>query len=482
MIHATVHVQPNRGVHPIPRTIFGSFLEHMGRAVYTGVYEPGHPTATPEGYRQDVMQATQQMGVSVIRYPGGNYVSFADWKDAVGPKHERPRTRDFAWRSIETNQFGPDDFCDWCEKIQTEPMLAVNLGTGTPKEAAELVEFTNLEQGTFWADQRARPEPYGVKYWCLGNEMDGPWQAGQVPAKEYALKARAASRLMKGMDPSIKTILSGSSGCFMDTYLAWDREILEICGDDVDLIACHLYSHNRDENTPWFLAEGLFIEKMIEDYRALERIVRTQRRGKKPIKLSFDEWNVWYKAMHMDGGWTEAPALIEEVYNLEDALVVATILNAFIRQCDFLEIACQAQLVNIIAPMLTRPKGLLKQTIYYPFQLISAAAQGASRVDAWVDVAAYDAGDRLSTPYLDCSVFRVGDQLLGCFVNRSMDEEMVVYLNPASGAFGSTGTIFGGQDAKQENTWENPTALVPAPIEIHDNQFTLPPLSFAVLE
>ncbi len=486
MKKATVVINPARNRHPINRHIFGSFLEHMGRAVYEGVYQPEHPTADGAGCRQDVSQAVREMGVSTIRYPGGNYVSFADWKDGVGPKDQRPTRPDFAWKSLESNQFGTEEFLNWCRSVNADPMLAVNLGTGTPKEACELVEFTNLKRGSYWADKRAQKEPYGVKTWCLGNEMDGPWQAGQVPANEYALKARAASRLMKGLDPTIKTVLSGSSGCGMSTYMEWDATILDICWDDVDMIASHQYSNNHPNDTRWFLGEGRFIERIIDDYRALVHVVGKRKRSSKAIKLSFDEWNVWYKAMNMDGGWQHAPHLIEEVYNLEDALVCATILNAFIRNADFVDTACLAQIVNIIGPILTTREDMVKQTIYYPFALMSKMAQGADTCDSWTDVETYDAGDRKSIPVLDVSVALIGQEVRATLVNLSLDEPMEVTVRATSGNVAKSAHVFSGPDPKQANTFEDPNAMLPKPLEAERTgedavRVILPPMSFAVL-
>lgn len=452
----------------------------MGRAVYEGVYQPGHSTADENGFRQDTLKAVKGLGATIIRYPGGNYVSFADWKDGIGDRNNRPRRPDFAWRSIETNHFGTDDFIKYCKVAGFDPMMAVNLGTGSPKEAAELVEFCNLKRGTYWADQRAEDEPYDVKFWCLGNEMDGPWQAGQVPAKEYALKARAASRLMKGMDPTIKTALSGSSNAGMDTYMEWDREVLEICWDDIDYIACHQYSQNHQSETEWFLAEGFAIEKMILDYKALVRTVGAQKKKPKDIKLSFDEWNVWYKAMQMDGGWTEAPHLIEEVYNLEDALVVATILNAFIRNCDFLAAACLAQLVNVIAPILTNEDGVLIQSTYYPFSILSNATNGASRCDFYFDGPTTNAGKRGDVPILDIAAFTVGDELRVSAVNLSTTETVALKLDSRNGKLPSRGMMITGTDPKTANTFESPNQVIPVEISVGET-VQIPPLTFVYL-
>ena len=289
----------------------------------------------------------------VIRYPGGNYVSGYDWKDSVGPREKRPRRPDYAWNSLETHQFGLHEFMAWCKKLGTEPMMAINLGTGGLADAAQVLEYCNLPLGTYWADQRkahGHPEPLGIKLWCLGNEMDGPWQAGYCPADVYALKANQAGTLMKGLDKTIKTVACGSSGRWISSYMEWDRVVLERCWHTVDYISAHRYSNNRPNDAAWFLAEGAEIDRILEDYAGLLAYVRGMKKSNKQVHISFDEWNVCYRSNEKYPPWSQAPHLAEEIYNLEDALVVAQYLGAFIRRADVVKVACIAQIVNVIAP------------------------------------------------------------------------------------------------------------------------------------
>ncbi|RYG45823.1 alpha-N-arabinofuranosidase, partial [bacterium] len=378
MLRASVHLDPRWNRGPVDPRIYGGFLEHLGRAVHEGVYDPGSPRSDARGFRTDVIDALRALKMPVMRYPGGNYVSAHHWKDGIGPKDSRPRRPDFAWKSIEPNTFGTDEFIEWCREVGTAPMLAVNLGTAGGREAAEYVEYTNRPRGTSWADRRPSDEPYGVKLWCLGNEMDGPWQAGHVPAGEYAMRAEQAGKLMKGLDSTIETVVAGSSARGMSTYLKWDREVLEYCWDSADYISLHRYSENHRNDTAWFLAEGIEIERIIADYRGLVEYVRGVKKSEKRVGLSFDEWNVWYKALAGDGGWQEAPHLLEEVYNLEDALVCAQYLMAFLRNADVLKIGCLAQIVNVIAPMLTTKDGLLIQSIYHTIRMIAETGHGTA--------------------------------------------------------------------------------------------------------
>ena len=241
---ARVYVDTRRTISPIDRNLFGSFLEHLGRAIYEGIYDPGSKQSDANGFRNDVMEEIRHLGVPIIRYPGGNFVSGYNWLDGVGPKQNRPRVLDKAWNTLESNQFGTNEFLTWSKAVGTLPLMGLNLGTGTPEEAAALVEYSNVEKGTKWSDLRRQhgvAEPWKVKHWCLGNEMDGPWQIGHMSATEYGMKAQDAARQMRSVDPDLKLIACGSSGPFMQTYLEWDREVLEQCYDYVDGLSLHRY-------------------------------------------------------------------------------------------------------------------------------------------------------------------------------------------------------------------------------------------------
>ena len=463
----TIHLHTRHNAGPVDPRIFGGFLEHLGRAVYGGVFDPANRRSDSDGFRQDVLEAIRPMRMPVVRYPGGNFVSAYDWLDGVGPKDKRPRRREVAWKSIETNQFGTDEFAKWCRAAGAEPMLAVNLGTGTPDAAAALVEYCNLPGGTQWADLRianGQKEPWGVKLWCLGNEMDGPWQAGHVPADVYARNANIAAALMKRVDPSIQTVACGSSGRWMGTYLEWDRTVLETCWDRIDYISAHRYSANRENDTPWFLAEGVEIDRVLADYAGLIDYVRGRRRSDKQVFVSFDEWNVWYRQTSEDGKWQEAPRLLEEVYNFEDALVCAQYLSAFIRRADLVKVACLAQIVNVIAPIVTSPDGLLLQTIYHPFVLWARHAAGISLRPA-LEGPSYRAGGRGEVPRVDAAAtYNPEAGTLAVFlVNRSQESPASVEVRLADATVRAVREcrVMGDVDVKATNTWEAPDAVRP---------------------
>ncbi len=463
---STLTLHSDFHVGEVDTRIFSGFLEHMGRAVYEGIYDPASPLSDENGFRKDVIEAIKRLKMPLVRYPGGNFVSTYNWPDGIGPKDKRPSRPDYAWKSIESNQFGTDEFMQWCEKAETAPMMAINLGTKGAAEAAALLEYCNLPTGTYWADKRAEnghPAPYGAKVWCLGNEMDGPWQAGHVPAEEYARRADQAGKIMKGLDPSIELAACGSSGRMMNTYLSYDRITLEYCWNEVNYVSAHRYSNNNQNDSAWFLAEGVEIDRIVEDYAGLFDFVRGLKRSSKRVYLSFDEWNVWYKNMEMDGGWKNAPHLIEEVYNLEDALVCAQYLSSFIRHADVVKIACLAQIVNVIGPMLTTKDGMLIQSIFYPIEAMASYARGKALRLA-LDCPTYTAGERGEVPTLDASATLAEDGTLALFlVNRSQTDPTTLTIKPedfkVSGVLGVD--VLSGSDPKAANTWDNPHLLTP---------------------
>lgn len=488
-MQATLTLDTQFHVGEIDPRIFSGFVEHLGRAIYEGIYDPGNPLSDSNGFRQDVMAALRRMRMPLMRYPGGNFVSAYDWTDGIGPREQRPRRPEFAWKSIETNAFGTDEFMTWCKELETAPMMAVNLGTKGPTEAGALLEYCNFPTGTYWADKRAangHPEPYGVKTWCLGNEMDGPWQAGHVPAAEYALRADQTAKLMRGLDRSVELIACGSSGRNMRTYLEYDRVTLEYCWNEIQYLSAHRYSSNHNHEPHWFLAEGIEVERIIEDYAGLFAYVRGLKKSNKQVYLSFDEWNVWYKDAGGDGKWSEAPHLCEEVYNLEDALVVAQYLNAFIRRADIVKIACIAQIVNVIAPMLTTKDGLLIQSTYYPFQIMAEHTRGKS-LRPILDTPTVPAGARGEVPGLDVSASLAEDGSLAVFVvNRSLTEaaDLALRFHDAKVTEIRGVDILSGSDPKAANTWEEPNLITPTPGsaqlgEDGNATFTVPALGFA---
>lgn len=471
---ARVYVDSRRTIAPLDRKLFGSFLEHLGRAIYGGIYDPGSKLSDANGFRKDILNEIHQLGVPIIRYPGGNFVSGYNWLDGVGPKQNRPRTLDKAWDTIESNQFGTNEFLAWCKAVDTLPLMGLNLGTGTSEEAAALVEYCNVEKGTRWSDLRRQhgvADPWKVQHWCLGNEMDGPWQIGHMSATEYGMKAADAARQMRDVDSSLKLIACGSSGPFMPTYLEWDREVLEQCYQYVDGLSLHRYFGNNERDTGGdsskYVAMNLSMERQIAETIAVCDLVRGHKRSPKKLWLSFDEWNVWYRTTGgdaVDGHRKEAPHLLEEIYNLEDALLVGGIINSLLRNADRVKLACLAQLVNVIAPIMTDANGLFLQTIYYPYSWALQFAKG-SVLNLLVESSTYEVSGMDQVGHLDVagSLDRPDGKLALFILNRDLSkphEVEVVWEDAAPGSVISA-SVLTGDDLKASNSFSAPKRVVP---------------------
>src|SRR5262245_30646032 len=365
--------------------LFGAFVEHLGRCVYGGIFEPGHATADEHGFRRDVLDLVRELGPTIMRYPGGNFVSGYNWEDGVGPVKQRPRRLDLAWFSTEPNTFGTNEFVDWCRAAQIEPMFAVNLGTRDGDAARNMLEYCNHPGGTALSDLRRShgwEQPHGVKFWCLGNEMDGPWQMEAKTATEYGRIAVEAAKMMRWIDPSIELAACGSSGRRMPTFGAWEETVLDHTFDHVEYISLHTYLNNYDADTPAFLASVDLMDSFIEEVVAIADSVAARRRSAKRIMLSFDEWNVWYRtrrnrSARVREGWPVAPPILEESYNVEDALAFGGMCLSLLNHADRVKAACLAQLVNVIAPIMTETGGpAWRQTIFWPFAHFSRLGRG----------------------------------------------------------------------------------------------------------
>src|SRR5579864_8704562 len=493
-----IFIDSRRVTGSLDRNLFGSFLEHLGRAIYEGVYDPGSSLSDANGFRKDVTDEVKQLGVPIIRYPGGNFVSGYNWLDGVGPKKNRPRTLDKAWNTIETNQFGTNEFMAWCKLVGARPLMGLNLGTGTPEKAAALVEYCNVEKGTKWSELRRShgiAQPYKVEHWCLGNEMDGPWQIGHMTATEYGMKAQDAARQMHYVDPSLKLIACGSSHPLMPTYLEWDREVLEQCYEHVDGLSLHRYFGNTQEETGGdstkYLAMNLSMERQIAESLAVCDLVRGHKRSPKKLWLSFDEWNVWYRARSGDavnGHRKEAAHLFEEIYDLEDALLVGGMLNTLMRNADRVKVACLAQLINVIAPIMTNENGLFRQTIYYPYAWALQYARGRV-LNVLVEAPTYDAKGLDAVPYVD-AVATTEDGKTSLFIlNRNLSKahaiEVVWEDQPQTRVLDSQ--VLTGSDLKGVNGFDAPERVKPKSFDKPSTEngrtrFEVPPRSYTVIQ
>lgn len=425
----TIKINSENRIGKIDRRLFGSFIEHLGRAVYGGIYEPDHPTADKNGFRSDVLELVKELNVPVVRYPGGNFVSGYNWEDGTGDKSKRPHKMELAWRCIETNEVGIDEFQEWAKSAGTEIMMAVNLGTRGADEARNLVEYCNGTTPTYYADMRRKngfEKPFNIKLWCLGNEMDGKWQICAKTPEEYARTACETAKVMKWVDDSIELVACGSSNSSMPTFGIWEETVLRECYDYIDYISLHNYYGNPENDSAAYLGCSLDMDSFIKQVAAICDKVRAEKNADKQIYLSFDEWNVWFHSSEQDmqiPRWTVAPPQLEDIYNLEDALVVGTLLITLMKNCDRVKISCLAQLVNVIAPIMTETGGSVwKQTIFYPY--LHALKYGRGTVlDIKTECGSYTAGGK-DIPFIEATAVCNDDEneIVVFAVNRSQDD------------------------------------------------------------
>jgi alpha-N-arabinofuranosidase len=496
MHHAALTIDPTFRIADVDPRLYGSFVEHMGRCVYTGIYEPGHETADADGFRADVADLVRELGTPVLRYPGGNFVSGYTWEDGIGPRDRRPTRLDLAWRSLETNQVGVDEFATWARGVGSEPMMAVNLGTRGVDAARNLLEYTNHRSGTQWSDLRRRngfAEPHDIKLWCLGNEMDGPWQIGHKTAEEYARLAAETARAMRRVDPSIELVACGSSHSRMPTFGTWEATVLREAYDLVDYVSLHSYCWQRGDDRGSFLASAVNLDRFIESVIATCDHARGVGRHQKKINLSVDEWNVWYQnrfAAEDQPDWAQHPRLIEDRYSVVDAVVVGSLLISLLRHADRVKIACLAQLVNVIAPIRSEQGGpAWRQTSFHPFALTSRHGRGTVlRVEPTGPT--YDTAWLGEVPVADATA--VHDEESGAVtlfaVNRDQHEPLAldVDLRSLPGLAIGEHVAVCDDDPEAVNTADRPDRVTPsrqADLKTADGHVTavLPPLSWNMI-
>jgi alpha-N-arabinofuranosidase len=478
----------------VDRRLFGAFVEHMGRCVYTGIYEPGHPQADENGFRRDVLDLVEELGPTIVRYPGGNFVSAYDWEDGVGPVEERPVRLDLAWRSRESNAFGLNEFATWSKKAGTEMMIAVNLGTRGVDAARNLVEYCNHPGGTYWSDLRRKhgvEQPHNVRVWCLGNEMDAPWQIGHKTPYEYGRIALEAAKAMRRVDPGIELAACGSSNNRMPTFGEWEATVLEEAYEQIDYITLHNYFDPEVEgDLGSFLASSDAMDEFIATVVATCDFIKGKRRSTKSIQLSFDEWNVWHQVEHHRGddtrvAWQDSPELAEDVYSAAEGVVVGSLLISLLNHADRVRMACLAQLVNVIAPITTVPGGgAWRQTTFFPFADVASRARGQvlrverraprhatakyGEVDSVVAAATHDAG--------------TGDLVIFA-VNRSVDVAATLDVQLGGSFAGHRPVehrVLHGEDPGLRNTAERPDAVAPREVRV-DGPVVLEPISWNVV-
>lgn len=470
MRKASIKIDKDFKIAKIDERIYSSFIEHFGRAVYGGIYDPGHPDADDMGFRKDVIDLVKELRVPAVRYPGGNFVSGYNWEDGIGPKESRPRRTELAWATIETNEIGTDEFAEWAKRANTDVIMAVNLGSRNLDAARNIVEYCNFEGGTYWSDFRkknGREKPYKFKTWCLGNEMDGPWQIGHRTAEEYGRVASEAAKVMKWVDDSIELVACGSSNTSMATYPEWEATVLDHTFEFADYISLHCYYGNRDNDSPNFLAKNLDMDRQISTIVSVADYIATKKRSNKKIMLSFDEWNVAYHSTwdeKVADKWQIAPAHAEDIYIFEDVLLEGSLLITLLKHADRVKIACLAQLVNAIAPIMTEAGGRSwRQTIFYPYLHASLFGRGTA-MNVVVNAPKYDTKEFSDVPYLDSiAVLNDDETELTIFAVNKRDEDMVVdcSLRDFPGCSVKEYILMAEDDLKAKNTADDPNRIVP---------------------
>lgn len=500
---------------PVNPRLFGSFVEHLGRCVYGGIYEPGHPEADEDGFRKDVIELVRELGVTTVRYPGGNFVSGYRWEDGVGPKDRRPRRLDEAWHSTETNQFGLHEMAAWLKKTgDNELMEAVNLGTRGLQEALDLLEYANIPGGTELSDRRranGAEEPFNIRMWCLGNEMDGPWQMGHKNAQDYATLASDVARGMRQIDPDVELVVCGSSGHNMKTFGEWEETVLGKAYDLVDFVSCHAYYHPENGDVASFLAAGVDMDGFIKDVAAAIDATKSRLKSTHDVAISFDEWNVWYQGSEPSkvpegiGNWPVAPHLLEDVYSALDAVVFGDLLVTLLKNADRVHAASLAQLVNVIAPIMTAPGGpAWRQTTFYPFAETARLAKGGTVFEPKLRTETVPTDRYGDVPGVDAVAVRTADGNVAVFaVNRSLDAATPFEIELPSRAGGAWSEVSARtlheDDMHAANTLEdqnrvtlhaNPTAVLDGAdgtvgtvgTDARTVRVTLPPVSWTVVE
>ncbi len=456
---ATIKLDLDRRIGTVDRRILGGFAEHLGRCIYGGIYDEGSPLADADGFRTDVIEAVRALKPPVLRWPGGNFVSGYHWTDGIGPQHARPRRLELAWHSEESNRFGTDEFLRFCEVVGTEPYLCVNMGSGSMDEAQAWVEYCNGSADTEWVGRRqdnGREQPYGVRYWGLGNEMYGPWQIGALSAEDYVTKAREFAKVMSWTDPEIELVACGENG-----LSEWDRVVVEGLADKVRWHSIHIYTGSDDYWTDVFSPHQA--ERALQRVTSLIADTRYRKRIAHPIHVAYDEWNVWFR---------EREAGLEERYTLADALAVATYLHAFVRHCRVVRMANLAQLVNVIAPIVTSPEGLFLQSIYHPLRLFADHLRPVA-LDVHVECESHDhievevaggwphrVSDLGPFPLLDVTAMRSeeGEELTLSVINRSPTDAIDAELRFADPFESRPATVERviGPDPQATNSFEQP--------------------------
>lgn len=501
---AKITVHPSFEIGEISPRLFSAFLEPIGTMVNGTMFNPKHPTADEQGFRQDFIQGLRGTGMPAVRMPGGNFVSAWNWKDSIGPKENRKVHLDPAWYQYITNEVGHDEYLQWAEKVGTEPLYTVNMGmcNGPIQDAMDIVEYTNHEGGTYWSDLRRKnghEKPYGVKVWYLGNEMDGPWQLGSwdKDPKGYGVKANEASKAMKWIDASIETAVCASSASFMDHYPQWEETVLQECYDSVDYLSMHHYHSAPPGDVKALLGGSLYYEDFINTEAALCDLVAAKCRSPKKMMLSFDEYGAMIRPnseLHPGYGYhnmirahyrfdPNRKYVLHDPDKMQDRIFpgsemlqmlgMASIQLAFLRHADRVKIGCMTGGLGALCA--SNHDHVWKSASYYPFMNLIQYARGVSMrtgvESETFDMPGYAIDDtsqytgKEGVNYIDAATAwdRENDRLTIFVINRSEENEYPVTADIS----GFEGYVFDrhvelySENLELRNSFEEPDCLKP---------------------
>lgn len=433
---AKIKIDVTRTISEIDPKIYGVFMEpihftgrRMGlpdsvdfNTLYGNLYDPASSLADENGFRKDYIDALKELKITNMRWPGGNFVMAYNWQDGIGPKDQRPVRINMAWGGKDNNHVGTDEWMQLNKSIGSENIVCVNLGLATIQDAAYWVEYCNYKKGTYYADLRAKyghPEPYNVRIWDLGNEVDGkPWEHGHKSAEDYVETAREAAKAMKAVDNTIKLVGSGSSWYEpTNKWIDWNRTVLNGIGDKIDYLSVHRYWEGGSPND-WntYIGGGAMdFEEKINTIANQVEIARIQNGFKNQISLSVDEWGSFGR-------------------NFQAVLPIAQCLNSFIRHADVVKMGNFTMATSLLAS--DREKGTFKSPLFYTFKLFSANCLGTS-VDTYVACDTFNTEKYKGIPYLDVTTVysKETNTVYINVVNRNKEKAITTDITNATGTF-----------------------------------------------
>ena len=485
--NATIKIDIERTIGQVDPKIYGVFMEpihfsgaRMGlsdtlsfNTLYGNLYDPASPLADEHGFRTDYIEALKELKITNMRWPGGNFVAGYNWQDGIGPKDQRPVRKDLAWGGIESNQVGTDEWVQLNRSIGSENVVCINLGLGTINDARYWVEYCNLKKGTYYSDLRAKygnPAPFGVKYWCLGNEVDGsPWIMGYKNAEDYCKIAREAAKAMRNTDPAIKFVSNGSSyyestGIWID----WNWKVITELRDIADYLSIHKYWERAEDYYDYVGQSAFEVEEKINTAISQIRIAKTLYPDMKPLHLSVDEYAPFGQ-------------------NMMTTMAVAMYLNSFIRHADFVKMANYTLATSLLGN--DREKGTFKTPLFYTFKMFSNNCLGSS-VDTWVKCDTFNTERYPGIPYLDVTTVYSEDTRTAYInvINRHKDRSIAAEIVTGSGEFTAKAeaTVITDDSLREQFKYELEEQYIPGAEIIKTEKdkinFAFPPHSFTQIK